>query len=48
MLTKQEILNTLPNFYGTEAYYRYSPQFRNFLLTDGAVENERVICFMTR
>ena len=36
MLTKQEILNTLPNFYGTEAYYRYSPQFRNFLLTDGA------------
>ena len=36
MLTKQEILNTLPNFYGTEAYYRYSPQFGNFLLTDGA------------
>ena len=35
MLTKQTILNALPNFYGTEAYYRYSPQFRNFLLTDG-------------
>ena len=36
MLTKQEILDTLPNFYGTEAYCRYSPQFKNFLLTDGA------------
>lgn len=36
MLTKQEILNALPNFYGTEAYCRYSPQFKNFLLTDGA------------
>ena len=36
MLTKQEILNTLPNFYGTENYYRYSPTFKNFLLTDGA------------
>ena len=36
MLAKQEILDTLPNFYGTEAYCRYSPQFKNFLLTDGA------------
>ena len=34
MLTKQEILNTLPNFYGTEAYFRYSSIFKNFLLTD--------------
>ena len=36
MLTKQEILNTIPQFYGTEAYYRWSPIFGNFLLTDGA------------
>ena len=36
MLTKDEILTTLPNFYGTENYYHYSPLFRNFMLTDGA------------
>jgi hypothetical protein len=36
MLTKQTILNALPNFYGTENYYHYSPIFKNFLLTDGA------------
>ena len=36
MLTKQEILNALPNFYGTDNYYQYSLLFRNFLLTDGA------------
>ena len=36
MLTKQEILNTLPNFYGTDGYTRWSRVFRNFLLTDGA------------
>ena len=36
MLTKQEILDTLPNFYGTDGYTRWSPIFRNFLLTDGA------------
>ena len=36
MLTKQEILNTLPNFTGTDGYTRWSPIFRNFLLTDGA------------
>ena len=36
MLTKQTILNALPNFHGTEAYYRWSSLFRNFLLTDGA------------
>ena len=36
MLTKQEILDTLPNFHGTDGYTRWSPIFRNFLLTDGA------------
>ena len=36
MLTRQEILNALPQFYGTENYYQWSPIFRNFLLTDGA------------
>ena len=36
MLTKQEILNALPNFYGADGYTRWSPIFRNFLLTDGA------------
>lgn len=36
MLTKQEILDTLPNFTGTDGYTRWSPIFRNFLLTDGA------------
>ena len=36
MLTKQEILNDLPNFYGTENHYRWSPIFTNFVLTDGA------------
>ena len=35
MLTKQEILDTLPNFHGTDGYTRWSPIFRNFLLTDG-------------
>ena len=36
MLTRQEILNALPNFYGTENYYKWSPLFTNFVLTDGA------------
>ena len=36
MKTKDEILNTLPNFTGTDGYTRWSPIFRNFLLTDGA------------
>lgn len=36
MKTKQEILDALPNFYGTEAYHHWSPLFRNFVLTDGA------------
>jgi len=36
MKTKQEILAELPNFYGTEHYHRFSPLFRNFVLTDGA------------
>ena len=36
MKTKQEILKDLPNFYGTEAYHRWSPIFQNFVLTDGA------------
>ena len=36
MKTKDEILNDLPSFYGTEHYHRWSPFFRNFVLTDGA------------
>ena len=37
MKTKDEIQAELPNFYGTEQYYRYSPAlFNNVLLTDGA------------
>ena len=36
MKTKDEILANLPNFYGTENYYRLSPVFPNFVLTDGA------------
>ena len=36
MKPTQEILTTLPNFTGTTAYYRYSPIFRNFVLTDGS------------
>ena len=32
MLNKQEILDALPNFYGSENYYQYSPLLRNFLL----------------
>ena len=35
-MTKDEILNKLPNFYGTENYHRWSVLFRNFVLTDGA------------
>ena len=35
-MDKQELLNTLPNFYGTEDYHQYSALFRNVLLTDGA------------
>lgn len=34
--TKEEILQTLPNFYGTEHYYKWSPLFPDFVLTDGA------------
>ena len=34
--SKEEILQTLPNFYGTEHYYKWSPLFPNFVLTDGA------------
>ena len=37
MKTKDEILQDLPNFYGTENYYRLSPVFPNFVLTDGAL-----------
>lgn len=33
MLDKQEILNELPNFYGTECYYAVHDKF---VLTDGA------------
>jgi len=36
MKTKQEIEAELPNFYGTEAYHRWSALFRTFVLTDGA------------
>ena len=36
MKTKDEILQDLPNFYGTENYFRLSPVFPNFVLTDGA------------
>ena len=36
MKTREEILQELPNFYGTENYYRLSPLFRTFVLTDGA------------
>ena len=36
MKTKDEILANLPNFYGTENYFRLSPVFPNFVLTDGA------------
>ena len=36
MKTKDEILQDLPNFYGTENYYALSPLFRSFVLTDGA------------
>ena len=36
MKPTHEILATLPNFTGTTAYYRYSPIFRNFVLTDGS------------
>ena len=36
MKTREEILAELPNFYGTENYYRLSPLFRTFVLTDGA------------
>ena len=36
MLTKQEILDTLPNFYGTENYCKWSMLFPRFVMTDGA------------
>ena len=36
MKTKDEILNELPNFYGTDGYTCWSALFRNFVLTDGA------------
>ena len=36
MKPTQEIIATLSNFTGTTAYYRYSPIFRNFVLTDGS------------
>ena len=36
MKTKQEIEVDLLNFYGTEAYHRWSALFRTFVLTDGA------------
>ena len=36
MLDRNEILNDLQNFTGTDGYTRWSPIFKNFLLTDGA------------
>jgi hypothetical protein len=34
--TIEELKSSLDGFYGTEGYLRWSPLFRNFLLTDGA------------
>ena len=36
MKTATEITNELSNFYGTEAYHRFSILFPNVVLTDGA------------
>lgn len=36
MKTQSEILAELPNFYGTENYYKWSILFPHFVLTDGA------------
>ena len=44
MKTKEEILNELPNFYGTEKYHRWSTLFRTFVLTDGAQYIADVCC----
>ena len=35
MKTKDEILNTIPNFIGTENYFKWSMLFPQFVLTDG-------------
>ena len=32
MLDRNEILNTLPQFYGTDGYTVWSPLFQNFVL----------------
>jgi hypothetical protein len=34
-MNKEEIINGLANFYGTENWHRFSPLFRKHLLTDG-------------
>lgn len=36
-LNSQEIQENLRYFFGTSQYYRYSPLFPNFLLTDGTL-----------
>jgi hypothetical protein len=36
MATKEELLNELSHFTGTEAYHRFNMLFRNVVLTDGA------------
>jgi hypothetical protein len=36
MKTKEELLSDMAQFTGTEEWHRYSPLFRNVLLTDGA------------
>ena len=35
MKTKSEILGTLPQYYGTEGYHRWSILFPKFVMTDG-------------
>ncbi len=37
MKSKQEILRNLANFTGTEQYHRWSPLFKNVVLTDGTM-----------
>ena len=37
MKTAEEIKSELLNYYGTEAYHKWSPLFANFVLTDGAL-----------
>ena len=36
MKNKEQIIEGLGNFYGTQNYWKFSPLFRNLVLTDGA------------